>query len=137
MGGREKIIVPVMLGDRATEIIDTLGYNAISIDSVTANVYNAINGMLRSLNNPFHTGLYMWDYFLTKVDDLDSEHHEGLIKTAGQMVIYFDQDPNTCKDDPAAIEFKNNLLNQYESGVFPQSLQKIWDAAKAEGPRAN
>jgi hypothetical protein len=135
LGGKEKIIVPVMLGNRAREIIEAIESSVISMDSLTTNVYNAINSTLRSLNRPYHTGLYMWDYFLTKVDDLDNERKVGLMETAARMVIYFDQDPNTCKDDSDAIELKNKLLKQYESGTFPESLQRMWDKARAEGPR--
>lgn len=49
------------------------------------------------------------------------------------MVLFFDEHPNTSKDDPHAIALKDKLLSEYESGEFPEPMQALWDEAKAEG----
>lgn len=134
MGGREPLVFKYLLGEKANEIIENYGhYTFRNYEFIGRYCYAGLNCVLRSLNSPWHPGQYLWDNHIKPVFDQVKEPQLGWYKDAFKMVLFFNEHPNTGKDDPRAIAMKDKLLAEYEAGELPDAMNKLWEEAKAEG----
>lgn len=133
MGGREPTLVAHIYSSRASEIIAK--YDHVLYETpefIGRYCYAGLNCVLRSLNSPWHPGQYLWDRIKPIIEGV-TDNQRNWFKNAFKMVLFFEDHPNTCKDDPRAIALRDKLLAEYISGDFPKPMQILWDESKAEG----
>lgn len=135
MGGREELVFKYLMGDRATQIIKKYDHVLYidSTDFIGRHCYAGLNCVLRSLNSPWHPGQFLWGSHIKSIFHEVEEPNLSRYKNIFKMVLFFDEHSNTSKNDPRSIAMKDKLLAEYEAGELPDSMNKLWEEAKAEG----
>jgi len=134
MGGKEALIFEHIMGERASQIIESHGKILFeSPDFLGQHCYNGLNCVLRSLNSPWHPGQYLWDSHVKPIFNEVEEPRLSRYKDIFKMALFFDEHPNTGKGDPRAIAMKDKLLAEYAAGELPHAMNKLWEEAKSEG----
>ncbi len=137
MGGREEWAVKCLCGQSARAIMDKFDVSYRYVLSPNQSIKYFCNGMncvLRGMNNPWHPGQYLSDFVLSNTNEGIEQMRMQRLLNVFKSIQYFEQDPNTAKDDEYAVALRDKTLARFEKpeGISEYTMS-LWHQAGEEG----